>query len=310
MEDYPRTVAELEERFSSEAACIDYLGSMRWPEGFVCPSCQGREAWQTGRGLWHCRRCGAQTSVTAGTVFHRTRKPLSLWFRAIWHIVGQKHGANAMGLRRVLGLGCYDTAWQWLHRLRHAMVRPGRDRLSGCIQADETFVGKRTRGGKHGRGAEGKEMIAMAVEDKGPNKIGRIRLAHLPSGKAVHLNAFISSAVEPGSLILTDDFQGYAQLGTLGYTRKVIPPGQLKLPHLVASLLKRWLMGTYHGAVRPSHLDYYLDEFTFRFNRRTSRSRGKLFYRLVQQALMVDPLPRSAFGAEVPCDDSLDAPGP
>lgn len=308
MEDYPRTLAELEKRFSTEAACVDYLASMRWPDGFVCPACQYREAWRTGRGLWHCRRCGAQTSVTAGTVFHRTRKPLSLWFRAMWYIVGQKYGTNAMGVQRALGLGRYETVWQWLHRLRHAMVRPGRDRLSGRIQADETFLGKRTRGGKRGRGAEGKEMIAIAVEDKQPKQVGRIRLRHVPAGTAVHLNAFIRSAVEPGTVILTDDYQGYAQLQTLGYTREVVPSDQLTLPHLVASLLKRWLMGTYQGAVRPSHLDYYLDEFTFRFNRRTSRSRGKLFYRLVQQSLMVDPLPRLAFKAETPCDDDLDVP--
>ena len=186
------------------------------------------------------------------------------------------------------------------------MVRPGRDRLSGCIQADETFLGKRTRGGKRGRGAEGKEMIAIAVEDKGSKEMGRIRLHHVPSGQATHLNAFLVLAVEPGSLIVTDDWQGYAQVGTLGCTRKIIPSAQLKLPHLVASLLKRWLMGTYQGAVRPSHLDYYLDEFTFRFNRRTSRSRGKLFYRLVQQALMVDPLPRSALKAKSSSHDDLD----
>ena len=306
MEDYPPTLAELERRFASEAACIDYLAALRWPGGFVCPACGGRDAWQTGRGLWHCRRCGAQTSVTSGTVFHGTRKPLTLWFRALWHIVAQKYGTNAIGLQRVLGLGSYETARPWLHRLRHAKERPGRDRLSGYIQADETYLGRRMRHGKRGRGAEGKEMVAIAVEDQGSQQVGRVRLRHVPNGKAVELNAFISSAVEPGSVIMTDDWQGYAQLGGLGYHREIVAPDRLKLPHLVASLLKRWLLGTYQGAVRPSHLEYYLDEFTFRFNRRTARSRGKLFYRLVQQSLMVDPLPRSAFKAEVPTDDDLD----
>jgi hypothetical protein len=307
MEDYPKTMAELERRFATEDACVAYLAWLRWPDGFSCPACQCRDAWQTGRRLWHCRRCGVQTSVTAGTVLHRSRKPLTLWFRAMWHIVGQKYGTNAMGLQRALELGSYETAWQWLHKLRHAMVRPGRDRLSGRIQADETFWGKRTRGGKRGRGAEGKEMIAIAVEDKSPDGVGRIRLRHVPDGQAVSLNAFLATAVEPGSLIVTDDFQGYAQVSQIGCTRQVVPSEQLKLPHLVASLLKRWLMGTYQGAVNPSHLDYYLDEFTFRFNRRTSRSRGKLFYRLVQQALMVDPLPRSAMKtAKPPCPEDLD----
>ena len=293
MEDYPHTLDELEKRFTTEEACAEYLAALRWPGGFVCPKCAGSEAWRTQRGLWHCRRCGLQTSATAGTVFHRSRKPLILWFRAMWHIVSQKYGANALGLQRVLELGSYETAWHWLHKLRHAMVRPGRDRLSGSVQLDETYLGRRGRGGKRGRGAEGKEMIVIAVEDKGARKMGRIRLRHVPDGKARSLNPFATSAIEPGSTVLTDDYQGYAQLPSLGYIRAIVTPDELRLPHLVASLLKRWLLGIYQGAVRPSHLGYYLDEYTFRFNRRTSRSRGKLFYRLVQQALQVDPLPEA-----------------
>lgn len=297
MEDYPRSLAELERRFASEAVCLEYLEALRWPDGFVCPHCGGAEAWRTKRGLWHCGHCGAQTSPTAGTLFHATRKPLSLWFQAMWHIVSQKYGANAMGLNRVLGVGGYETAWQWLHKLRRAMVRPGRDPLSGRIQADETYLGRQSRGGKRGRGSETKEMVVIAVEDKGPKKIGRIRLRHVPNGRAVHLNAFFEDAVIPGSLVLTDDWQGYAGLPALGYERQIVRPQQLKLPHLVASLMKRWLLGTYQGAVRPSHLAYYLDEYTFRFNRRKSRSRGKLFYRLVQQAVQVDPVPGSSLKA-------------
>jgi transposase-like protein/predicted RNA-binding Zn-ribbon protein involved in translation (DUF1610 family) len=308
MEDYPHTLAEMERRFSTEDACAEYLAAVRWPDGFVCPNCGGKDAWRTQRRLWHCRRCGRQSSVTAGTVFHRSRKPLVLWFRAMWHLVNQKYGANALGLQRTLDLGSYETAWQWLHKLRHAMVRPGRDRLSGCVQVDETYLGRRSRGGKRGRGAEGKEMIAIAIEDKGAKRIGRIRLRHVAGGKAVDLNTFVLSAIEPGSTVLTDDFRGYAQLPALGYIRQIVRPDELRLPHLAASLLKRWLLGTYQGAVRPSHLAYYLDEFTFRFNRRTSKSRGKLFYRLVQQALHVDPLPEAALkvSATAPSDDDLD----
>jgi len=297
MEDYPHTLAELEKRFSTEEACTEYLAALRWSGGFICPKCAGPDAWRTKRGLWHCRACGLQTSVTAGTVFHPSRKPLVLWFRAMWDIVSQKYGANALGLQRALGLGSYETAWHWLHKLRHAMVRPGRERLSGRVQVDETYLGPRTRGGKRGRGSERKEMIAIAVEDKGAKKIGRIRLRHVPDGKAASLNPFVVSAIEPGTMVLTDDYQGYAQLPSLGYIRKVVSPDELKLPHLAASLLKRWLLGTYQGAVRSSHLGYYLDEYTFRFNRRTSRSRGKLFYRLVQQALQVDPLPEAELKA-------------
>ena len=299
-EDYPRSLAEFEARFHTEAACLEYLTKLRWPEGFACPRCGGRDSWRTTRGLWDCRSCGGRTSVTAGTMFHRTRKPLVLWFRAMWHVTSQKYGANALGLQRVLGLGSYETAWQWLHKLRRAMVRPGRDQLSGCVQVDETYVGGRNKPGKRGRGAEGKTLVAVAVEDQGPKKIGRIRLQPVPDASAESLGGFVKAMVAPGAMIATDDWSGYLPLPSLGYTRRILKPHDLVLPHLVASLFKRWLLGTYQGAVKPTHLAYYLDEFTFRFNRRTSRSRGKLFFRLVQQALVVDPVPGKELKALVP----------
>ncbi len=305
MADYPRSLAEFEARFASEAACWDYLARLRWPNGFTCPRCGSSGAWLTVRGLWHCRRCGTQTSATSGTLFHRTRKPLSLWFRAMWHITSQKYGANALGLQRVLDLGSYQTAWQWLHKLRRAMVRPGRDQLSGSVQVDETYLGA-THSGKRGRGALGKALVVVAVEDKGSNIPGRIRLRHVADGKAESLNPVVQESVVPGSLVLTDDYQGYAQLPALGYRREIVSPLELKLPHLVASLVKRWLLGTYQGAVRPSHLSYYLDEYTFRFNRRSSRSRGMLFYRLVEQALMVGPASCADLKATLPSSDDDD----
>ncbi len=306
MEDYPGSLAEFEERFATEAACLEYLASLRWPDGFVCPQCGANEAWRTNRGLWFCQHCGVQTSVTAGTIFHRTRKPLRLWFRTMWHITTQKYGANALGLRRVVEPGCYETSWQWLHKLRRAMVRPGRNQLSGYVQVDETYVGGRKKGGKRGRGAEGKALVVIGVEDKAPKGIGRIRLQHVADASAESLGGFVQAMIEPGSVVRTDDWSGYTRLSTLGYKREVLPSMELKLPHLVASLLKRWLLGTYQGAVRPTHLAYYLDEFTFRFNRRTSRQRGKLFYRLVQQALMVDPVSENELKAEMPSEENFD----
>jgi len=306
MEDYPGSLAEFEERFATEAACLEYLARLRWPDGFVCPQCGANRAWRTKRGLWNCQQCGGQTSVTASTIFHGTRKPLRLWFRTMWHITTQKYGANALGLRRVVEPGCYETSWQWLHKLRRAMVRPGRDRLSGCVQVDETYIGGRKKGGKRGRGAEGKALVVIGVEDKVPKGIGRIRLQHVSDASAESLEGFVQAMIEPGSVIRTDDWPGYAGLPALGYKREVFPSMELKLPHLVASLLKRWLLGTYQGAVRPTHLAYYLDEFTFRFNRRTSRQRGKLFYRLVQQALMVDPVEENELKAIVPSEEDFD----
>jgi transposase-like protein len=212
----------------------------------------------------------------------------------MWYLVSQKQGVSALGLQRVLGLSRYETTWIWLHKLRTAMVRPGRDRLSGTVQVDETFIGGE-RPGKRGRGAAGKTLVVVAVEDLGKH-VGRIRLYRVPDASAASLSLAVQEMVEPGSVVNTDGWAGYAALGGKGYThedvRSLAEVGDNLLPlaHRVASLLKRWIGGTHQGAVRPSHLDYYLDEFTFRFNRRTSRSRGKLFYRLMQQAVQVDPV--------------------
>jgi len=294
MEDYPRTLLDFEDRFATEGACREYLVQVRWPEGFRCPRCGHAAAWRTRRGLYRCSACDAQVSVTAGTVFQDTRKPLRLWFRAMWAVTSQKHGVSALGVQRVLGLKRYETVWTWLHKLRTAMVRPGRDRLSGTVEVDETYVGG-AKPGKRGRGAAGKALVLIAVEDKG-EEMGRIRLRRLADASADSLTSAVSDSVVPGSLVRTDGWRGYTALAPKGYRHDVaradgtVGEDPLPLVHRVASLLKRWLTGTHQGAVRASHLDYYLDEFTFRFNRRSSGSRGKLFYRLVQQAVAVSPV--------------------
>ncbi len=295
MEDYPKTLLEFEQRFATEEACIDYLFKLRWPEGFRCPRCGHRKAWGRKRGVYRCARCRFETHLTAGTIFQDTRKPLRLWFRAIWHLTSQKYGANALGLMRVLDMGCYQTAWTWLHKIRRAMVRPGRDRLSGIVQADEIYVGGR-KPGKRGRGAGGKALVLIMVELK-EGKAGRIRLKRVADASETSLEGAVKEGVEPGSTVQTDDWGGFGRLSQLGYVHEVIRQnaalGKNVLPEVnrVASLLKRWLLGTYQGGIHFSHLDYYLDEFTFRFNRRTSHSRGKLFYRLVEQAMAIGPVP-------------------
>ena len=291
-EDYPRTLVEFEQRFATDEACFDYLAKLRWGDSFSCPVCGCAEFWHMKRQLRCCRACRHQTSVTASTIFHGARKPMSLWFRAMWHITNQKYGANAMGLQRALSLGSYQTAWEWLHKLRRAMVRPGREMLSGIVQVDETYIGGK-KSGKRGRGAAGKSVVGIAVEDKKKHGIGRIRLAKLPDASGNSLDFFLKQTVASGSHIITDDWSGYTHAEDTGYSREVWASNDLKLPHIIAALIKRWLLGTYQGAARKSHLDYYLDEYTFRFNRRKSHSRGKLFYRLAQQALMVDPHPRA-----------------
>lgn len=296
MEDYPRSLAELEARFSTEEACRDYLIRMRWPAGFRCPRCGHAASWPVRTVLFQCAACRWQTSVTAGTIFEGTRKPLVTWFRAIWWVTSQKNGASALGLKRVLGLGSYETAWTWLHKLRRAMVRPGRERLSGLVQVDEAYVGGLEEGTR-GRGTEKKAIVVVAAEVKG-RAIGRIRMQRVPDASAACLVPFIEYAIEPGSVVHTDGWQGYAGVHKAGYTHKITAirhrknaSDLLPCPHRVISLLKRWLLGTHQGAVSGDHLDYYLDEFTFRFNRRSSSHRGKLFYRLIQQGLQVEPAP-------------------
>lgn len=295
MDEYPKALAELEGKFSTEEACRRYLTGLRWPQGYRCPRCQGTEAWQDGAALFRCAACHYKTSVTAGTIFERTRKPLVTWFRAMWLVTSQKNGASAKGVQRVLGLGSYETAWTWLHKMRRAMVRPGRDNLAGTVDVDETYVGGE-RPGKRGRGAEGKSLVLIAAQHDGAG-IGRIRLRRIVDLSGAAVGAAIQTMVAPGSVVRTDGWKSYSGLTALGFVHEVVRQdaavGKNLLPrcHRVASLLKRWLLGTHQGYVSPEHLDYYLDEYTFRFNRRTSRHRGLLFYRLLQNAMATAPVP-------------------
>lgn len=297
MEEYPRNLREFDAQFATEQACRDYLFRLRWPDGFRCPRCEGSQHWPVRQVLLECAQCGHQTSVTAGTIFQDTRKPLADWFRAMYWVTTQKNGASALGLQRVLGLGSYKTAWTWLHKLRRAMVRPGRDRLTGRVEVDETYVGG-VEEGTRGRQAGRKALVVIAAQEDGPG-IGRIRMRRIPDASSKSLLPFVKEAIEPGSTIHSDGWLGYLPVEAAGYGHDVTflkdqkePPSEL-MPrvHRVASLLKRWLLGTHQGAVTQEHLDYYLDEFTFRINRRRSGNRGKLFYRLAQQAVAIDPVP-------------------
>lgn len=284
---------EFERRFGRDDACREYLASLRWPEGFICPRCEGRTSWRTKRGLWVCGACRVQTSVTAGTIFQDTHLPLTLWFRAMWQVTSQKSGASALGLQRVLGLGSYKSAWTLLHKLRRAMVRPDRDRLQGHVEVDEAYWGGEEEG-VVGRQTQTKALIAVAAEERGAG-IGRIRLRQITTADRDQLQGFIHDSIAPGSTVHTDGLNAYLGLTEYLHDRQIQrrqPVGTHLLPrvHRVISLLKRWLLGTHQGAIGHDYLDYYLDEFTFRFNRRTSKSRGKLFYRLAQQAVQVAPV--------------------
>lgn len=292
---YPVTVIDFQDMFPTEESCYEYLCLVRWPEGFECPHCGHNEAWQKKGKLKRCKKCRKDVSVTAGTVFQDLRKPLREVFQAMWYVVCQKNGVSALGLKDMLGLSSYQTAWAWLHKLRRAMVRPGRDKLSGEVEVDETYVGG-VHSGKRGRGAEGKTLVLVAVEltDYG---LGRIRLKHIPNAGGATLNNSVQELVESGSTVNTDGWKGYHGLSKAGYNHQISSHSELEVGedptanvHRVASLLKRWLLGTHQGGQQAKYLEYYLDEFTFRFNRRRSRSRGKLFLSLIQQALTIEPV--------------------
>lgn len=293
---YPGTFEEFLEWFSSEEDCAQYLESIRWPEGFVCPECAGTKAWRTDRGLWHCQRCQRQSSVTAGTVFEDSRKPLRLWFHVMWMMMAQKTGLSAKNLCDTYGFGSYQTAWGWLRKLRSVMVRPGRELLAGRVEVDETYVGGQKKGTR-GRGAAGKTLVLVAVEGEPKKKLGRVRFRCIQAIDRSNAEAFVRDCIAPGTLVVTDGLSVYDRLTAAGFGHRpqVLVTGgetarqELDHVHLVVSLLKRWLAGTHQGAVTPSHLQAYLDEFSFRFNRRLSQHRGKLFYRLMQQAVTTRP---------------------
>jgi len=298
--DYPRNLQEFDSWFANEEACRNYVFRIRWPKGYQCFRCKSKKApWITSRGYLHCRECGGEISITAGTVFECTRKPLRAWFQVMWLVTSQKHGANALGLQRILGFGSYQTAWTWLHKLRRAMVRPGREQLHGSVEVDETYVGGAEKGGKRGRGTENKEIVVIAVEVFSPKGFGRVRMRRVPDVSGDSLIPFICDAVKPGSEILTDGWGGYSSLSDHNYTHKRVvlsdsgDPAHVAMlgVHRIAALSKRWLLGIHQGAVSGKHLEYYLDEYTFRFNRRTSKSRGMLFYRLMQGAVTTASVP-------------------
>lgn len=303
--DYPETLLEFEDWFHTEEACRAYLVKLRWPDGFRC-RCGHGKAWKTSRGLLHCARCRTDVSATTGTLFQDSHIPLRVWFRAMWWVTNQKSGMSALGFQRALGLGSYRTAWSCLHKLRRAMIRPGRDRLTDRVEVDEAFVGGVDPGGGGRHLGDNKALVIVAVEVRG-RAFGRARLQQIPDASAVSLLGFVKGAVAPGTVVVTDGWPAYSGLKEAGYIHrpKVVSTSEKTastlLPgvHRVFALLKRWLLGMHQGRVSHKHLGFYLDEYAFRFNRRRSQHRGMLFYRLAQQAVAVTPTPyRSLIAAD------------
>ncbi len=290
------TFDEFVKNFSTEEQCRDYLFRLRWSNGFRCPKCNGEVCWPIGDVLFECSQCKRQTSVIAGTIFQGTRRPLKSWFTAIWWITTQKNGASAEGLKQVLGLKSYETAWAWLHKIRTAMVRSDRTKLSGKVEVDDFYLGGEEHTGSTGRGTGNKILVVAAIELHDSGKLGRVRLGVVTDASKESLIGFIKNNIEVGSTIITDGWASYASLSNEGFAHEVYIQTKAvseeeKLPHvhLIISLLKRWLLGTHQGAISDKHMQSYLDEYVFRFNRRKSAKRGLLFYRLLEGAVATRP---------------------
>jgi transposase-like protein len=295
--DFPCTYREFIKKFPDDNACAAYLEKVRWPSGFRCPACQTSGIpWRQTRGRLVCTACRHETSATAGTIMDKTRTPLTTWFEAAWHLTTAKNGLSAKTLERTLGTS-YRTAWAILQRYRVSMVRSERKRLSGTTEVDETLVGGVKQGGKRGRGST-KSIVVIAVEVKEPKGFGRIRMRHVPDASGASLQQFVRDVVVQGAIVRTDGWTGYNGLRNHGYLHETTilsssgDPAHVAMPgvHRVVSLLKRWILGTHQGSIVPAHLQSYLEEFTFRFNRRTSKSRGLVFTRLIEQAVVTGPV--------------------
>lgn len=294
---FPASYGDFVAWFSTDSDCLDYLEWLRWPDGFVCPACGvAGVGYRLADGRLECGDCSKRCSVTAGTIFDRTRTPLTVWFNTAWLFATQKDGMSALALRRNLALGSYQTAWAMLHRLRSVLVRPGRELLTGTVEVDETLIGGSAPGDRGGRTPGEKTLVVVAVELLDPRGFGRCRMQVIPDASTGTLREFLVGNVEPGSTVVTDGWQPYRKATKDLYVHeRHVAPGHKaheELPgvHRVASLVKRWLLSTHQGSVDDAHLQLYLNEYVFRFNRRNSRQRGMLFFRLLELAVGHDPV--------------------
>lgn len=299
-EDFPKSEIEFDLRFSNIDACYEYLAKNRWPNGFICKKCGHNAFWISAKHIYICTKCEHQYSLTAGTIMHGTRKPITYWFKAMWWFTTRKSGVNAVNLKELLGLGSYYTAWTWLQKLRRCTIRKDREKLSGRVEVDEFYVGGQ-KSGKRGRGAEGKTIVYIAVERDWKQdpatleeywQIGRARMQVALDCSSYSLETFINHNVKAGSTVATDNWISYQPIVNTRYNHEVIDPSNQKGPesglygaHLIVSLFKRLIRSTFQCRFEPKYLQNYLDEYVFRFNRRKSKSIGKKFMRIVQQVV-------------------------
>lgn len=295
--EYPDTIREFFQMFSDEQSCLNYLIDLRWPMGYRCPACrQASTPWRESRNRLACPRCRHKVTVTADTIFEKTRTPLTTWLEAAWHVTTAKNGLSAKTLERTIGTS-YHVAWMMLQRFRVAMVNAERTKLTGTVEVDETFVGGEEHGGKRGRGTT-RDVVVIAVEIKDGRGFGRTRMRHIPDASGASLLPFVRDSISPDATLITDAWNGYNQIGKEGYAREIKNLSDsddfahIHMPgvHRLASLLKRWILGTHQGSVSGMHLQAYLEEYTFRFNRRNAGSRGLVFKRLIEYSLKTRPI--------------------
>jgi transposase-like protein len=295
--EFPSSLAAFQERFPDEAACREYLINLRWGGRPRCGRCDCDRTWELQNGRFECQLCGHQTSVTAGTLLHGTRKPLRLWFRAIWELAVRKSGINACELQRLMGFGSYETAWSWLHKLRRAMAARAATPLTGRVVADESYLGG--KGSVAGRGTS-KQTILVAAEDPS----GRARLGVANDASANSIGPFVRRSIAPEATLVTDGWRGYSIDAVDGrkHDPHPIPDYRTKDPlimcHLVTALLKRWWLGTYHGSMSVKHMPAYMEDFTFRFNRRKTAGIGRITARLLNLAVVSVPVTRAQLVAQ------------
>ena len=283
--DFPKTAPEFEARFATEDDCIAYWIKARWGEAPACAACRGTRLWVERDGfLFECADCGHQTSLTSGTLLEKTRKPFKVWFRAVFEVSSRRNGISAKDLQRILGFGSYETAWTWLHKIRAALVRPDREPLSKAVEIDEGFVGGKNLG---------KSMVLVATETD-----GRVRLAHALTNDEDTLKVFADGNVAPEAAVTSDGHAAYNEtsLGDRDHEAVVQTPAErrvkdsLQTIHWTMSLLKRWLLGTHASAWKPKHLQAYLDEFAFRWNRRKTKGVGRISARTIENLVAHPPL--------------------
>jgi transposase-like protein len=291
--EYPESIQEFSLKFKEEQDCYDYLIAIKFPDGWKCASCKNDKYWKySNPNIVRCTNCKLTYRVTAGTHFNNRHLSLKTWLYALWFMVSQKSGISALGLGREIGIRRQKTTWKLLALIRMSMTQVGKDKLEGTVEIDEVFIGG-VQKGPPGRGAIGKELVLVAVEDKGEKGYGRIRMQTIEDATSATLLKAIQTMVKTDSTIRTDEFRSYEMLSKHNYKHikvqrsSAVGEDPTPLVHRIASLLKRWLLGTHQGGIHLENLQSYLDEYVFRFNRRTSYSRGKLFYRLVQAMLGV-----------------------